>query len=80
MEPAQLIDLPLLSRGKTHKNNPNKQKLILLASCQLSLMGNCTSGQREMLAGVITGFFFQGYNLWLARPVFRYKKKKEITE
>ena len=60
MEPHQLIDFPLLSRGKTHKNNPNKQKLILLASCQLSLMGNCTGGQREMLAGVITGFFFPG--------------------
>ena len=43
--PHQLMDFPLLSRGKTRENNPKKQKLILLATCQLSLMGDCASGQ-----------------------------------
>lgn len=76
VEPQQLMDFPLLSRGKTQGNNPKKEKLILLATCQLSLMGDCASGQGEMLAGVITGSFLQGYNLWLARPVFRYRRKR----
>lgn len=57
------MDFPLLRRGETQENNPKEQKLILLAPCQLSLMGVCASGQGEMLAGVITGSFLQGYNL-----------------
>lgn len=61
--PRQLMDFPLLSRGKTQENNPKEQKLILLATCQLSLMGGGASGQGEMLAGVITASFLQGYNL-----------------
>lgn len=61
--PHQLMDFPLLSRGKTQENNPKEQKLILLATCQLSLMGGGASGQGEMLAGVITASFLQGYNL-----------------
>lgn len=63
VEPHQLMDFPLLSRGETQENNPKKQKLILLATCQLSLMGGGARGQREKLAGVITGSFLQGYNL-----------------
>lgn len=39
-------------------------------------MGGGARGQREKLAGVITGSSLQGYNLWLARPVFRYKRKR----
>lgn len=61
--PHQLMDFPLVSSGKTQENNPKEQKLILLATCQLSLMGGGARGQGEMLAGVITGSFLQGYNL-----------------
>lgn len=62
VQPHQLMDFPSLSRGKTQENNPKKQKLILLATCQLFLMSYRASDHREMLAGVIAGSFLQGYN------------------
>lgn len=63
------------NKQKKNQNNPNKQTITRFACCQLSLMGNCVHGQREMLASVITASFFQGYNPWLAQPVCRYMQK-----